>query len=398
MENFLDALEAFARRPKIITLAAIICVFLVFVQGWFGLFSQDTIIDSYSYYFAAQAINSGLNPYDDEQLVSLGHESGIKGVEPYLYPPLLAGVWRGFMFLSPHGAHRVFMIFNALLLGLALYLLAKIIQPVRHPHALLLLFILFQPLNGPAVTSLRIGQINIVLLVLMLLALYYHLQSSDALSALSLCLAILIKLTPALLLIYFIFFYRRRWSYVSWSIFWAIILVDATFLLAPPATWLQFLHSSSAGLPHKAEFSIWGWLQIHALTNQFIAQYKVIFYFLVSLPLLFMAIISIRNRPEEERPIYSFSLLLMLSLLLSPLTWHHHYLFYLLPGFYLLSYHWGKSHLLRTTIYLSLAIAILIRLPGTYHMIRPLGTLVAIILSLDLIPAPESRKTLLTPR
>jgi len=406
VKKLLDALEALAARRWVLPLAAVFSMSLVFVQARFHLFSRDVIVDSYSYYFAARAISQGLNPYDGDLLERMGQQEYLKPLErfgtqenvyPYLYPPVLAAYWRVFTLLPPLTAHRAVVLMNALLLGVVLWLIAKIVRPARHPHALLLIFILFQAVNGAAVTSTRAGQVNILLLVFMLVSLYSHLKEKDSLSALFLVLAILIKITPALLLAYFVLFYHRRWEYVGWALLWTFVVVGSSFWLAPPVNWLYFFQASSAGPPLGAQFSIWGWLSIHGETNAFLYHNKGWLYLGIAVPLLILGLWSIKNTPESERPVYAFAQLMMLSLLLSPLTWHHHYIFFMLPGYYLFAYHWGKGRRFLTVIFGVLLFLVVFRFPGSLHMIRPIATLLTAILAFrfgrllpEATPAPAS--------
>lgn len=395
MKSILDALEIIARKRWVLPAAVVLSIALIYIQARFHLLSADFIVDDYSYYFAARAINLGSNPYDAELLERMGEQEYLKPLErfpyqdnvyPYLYPPLLAGIWRIFTLLPPLTAHRLFLILNALFLGLVFWLMARLVKSDRHPHALCLLFLLLQAINGAAITTLRAGQINIVLMALMLATLYWHLGGKDALSALALTLAILIKVVPAILLLYFLIFYPGRWRYLGWMVLWTVALVGVSMVLAPPVTWLHFFETLRLGPPLGSQFSIWGWLKIHSESSNFLQQNKAWLFVSFAAGLLALALLSIRNTRSQERPLYAFSQLMMLSLLLSPLTWHHHYLFYLLPGYYLIASHWSEQHRIMSLIFALLFLLVVLRLPGDYHMARPIGTLLTVLFAARLIP------------
>jgi alpha-1,2-mannosyltransferase len=371
MSKLMDGLERFAGKPRALTVVGVICILLVFLQGWFNPFYQGNVYDSYSYYYAAQAINEGKNPYDRQLLTVMGWQDNIEIVYPYLYPPLLAGLWRPLTALPPRAAHKSTVIINTLLLALVLVMVFKLVAPKSHPHALKLLFLLFLPLNIGVEMTLRQGQVNPLVMLGIIGCLYFHLKDKNALAALFLAIAIMLKLTPALLLLYFIPFYRRRWPFLGWLVIWSVVLVLISFVLTSPYYWLEFITSSQAGPPFRNFDSFWGTLDLAGKFHPIFGSLKIVLYLIISLPLLVISYISIRNHPEKERPVYAFSLLVLLSLFLSPLTWPHHYFLALLPYFYFPARYWGENRNREFAWYVILVFIALINVPKA--MVLPLG-------------------------
>jgi hypothetical protein len=74
-------------------------------------------------------------------------------------------------------------------------------------------------------------------------------------------------------------------------------------------------------------------------------------------------------------------MLTLLSLLVSPLTWHHHYVFYTLPGFYLLACNWNRRNRTMVAVSALLTIMVLLRTPGSLRFLRPIGTFLTMLLA-----------------
>ena len=165
-----------------------------------------------------------------------------------------------------------------------------------------------------------------------------------------------------------------------------ILLIAASLPLAPPYTWSDFLQGTIGGLPLKAPYSIWGWLQLHTLPVTYLENNKPLIYLLICLPLTILTALSIRNREVLERPLYAFAMLNMLSLLIAPLTWHQHYYIWILPGLYFASYHWARQDRVRSCLWAFLIFIVLTRVPEPLLMLRPAGTLFAMLLELRLTP------------
>ena len=66
-------------------------------------------------------------------------------------------------------------------------------------------------------------------------------------------------------------------------------------------------------------------------------------------------------------------------LLLSPLTWQHHYLFFLLPGYAWTTRAWAEDRRLVAAVLAGLTGLVLLRLPGDWLLIRPVATLAAFL-------------------
>jgi hypothetical protein len=380
----MDPLDAFARRPKVLLIIGAVVVLAIFLQGYFSLFSTDTIVDTYVYYFGAKAMALGLNLYDAELLDQMGKKAGVNEVYLYWHTPFSAAFFVPLLYFPPQTVHRLLMCWNAALLGLLFYLIYILVRPQRHAHALFALFLLIQIINGPAVTTLRIGQSNFLILILMLGCLYAHLRGKDSLSALPLAAAILIKITPGILLLYFLLFYARRWRYLGWIGLWMVVLIVATLPWAPPRYWLDYLPYALHGPQIQAPYSIWGWLETHRSIYPFLESARVWIYLALALPFTAITLLSMARIPAAHRASYSLAVLILLSLLVSPLTWHHHFLFALFPLYYFLAGHWDRGEVFHCLILGLLCFIVLARAPHAYLIARSLG--VAALLLLEIIP------------
>jgi hypothetical protein len=364
LDQLLNILERYARKPVVFILVCGLTLLWLFKAGWAPVSNPLNVFDSYSYYYAAKAVSQGANPYDNEILKALGKtEGGFKDIYPYLYPPLLAGFWRPLTALSPLQAHKALIIANVLLIGLNFFLLYKIVRPQRHPHALFLSFLLFQPLNFTLVMTIKLGQINPLVMLLVLACLYFHLKGRETSSVVALALAILLKLTPGILLLYFLLFYPRRWLYLAKLVAATAGIVLISFLAAPPVDWLYFIQNTISGPPYRTIGSFWGQLAILSQISSFLDSVKVWIYLALSLVLLTASINSLRRTEASQRPFYAFSLLILLTIFLSPLTWYHHYYFCLLTFFYLPVYFWDRGMSSEFMAYVTMVFLMLVYIP-----------------------------------
>ena len=303
----------------------------------------EGFIDFAPYYKGAAALARGLDPYALAVTDRLGEELGVtegKGMR-YLYPPffglvaaplallpypLAKAAWHGLGLASLAGA--VLLLPGALLAapaawerGLVLFLAASFL---------------------PVVETLRLGQVNLLLLLLLVLALRESVRGRDGRAGLAVGLAAAIKVTPALLLPLFLL--RRRWKGLAIGVGAAAGLTLLGFLLAPAGSWGSFARSV---LPWYANGHSWAanqspqgfLLRLLAGSSSPIAPdpsetatrtAAVLARILAAgfLAATFLALARRRSAPLPEQ----FGLLLATLPLVTAIAWVHH-LALLLPAF-----------------------------------------------------------------
>ena len=389
--DFLDRLDALVARRAARALILFAALAGVYVQAHTFFLSESHEVDSYSYWFAARVIARHGNPYDPTVLVAATSGEELRLVQgdprppfvyPYVYPPPFAGLWRVFLGLPPARVHRILEVLGTLALGAALLLVERATAARRHGALLFAAFALTLVVNGPAVSSTRLGQVNAPLLAAMAFAVASFRGNRTLRPAVVLAAATLVKLTPALLWFGFGGLTDARGRRFGAAFAAAIaVLVLASLPLAPPIHWAQFWSSLRHGLPWRSEFSLWGWLSIHAERSPVIAAWRIPIYVACAGAALACAWRHQLRLPPGDRALEGAASAMVLGLLLSPLTWQHHFLFFMLPAWAWLARAWAEERAGLALAFAGLAVLVLLRLPGSVLAVRPLAAVTAFVLA-----------------
>ncbi|HLJ80218.1 MAG TPA: glycosyltransferase 87 family protein [Ktedonobacterales bacterium] len=205
------------------------------VLRWLGVAVQILLepnggFDFISYYAAALALrdNPAANIYGLHalQVAALAHHAPYPGTL-YMYPPLLAVALIPLTWLPPDTALHLWAVFNLLLwlacLVLIARLLRRLLRAARPAHLgrrfdadarlFVVAIVAFLALTyDPLAAGIGLGQINVVICFLVLLALELELHGRPGLAGAALALASLLKVYPLLLLAYYAL--RGRWRVV----------------------------------------------------------------------------------------------------------------------------------------------------------------------------------------
>ena len=193
---------------------ALLLANVILFAGWIAyIVASDKPIDFYVYYLAAFGFTRGIDIYSMQgyrqagsDWAALAREAGVQHhTFPYRYPPLTAEIAWPLTLLGPRPAAVAWLIASAAAFILSAYLLARLTderwgKPVA--LALLLLFV-------PALTTLRAGQINALLLLSMCAGLYFLVQRRAVATGIAVAVAGMLKLVPFAFLGYL--FWRRQW-------------------------------------------------------------------------------------------------------------------------------------------------------------------------------------------
>lgn len=322
--------------------------------------------DFHDYYTASQLFYGQKDLYNIESIETLREEikledifkpenfkklEALKGnVGTYIYPPLFAFLLIPLGWLSyPTGA-TIFILVNFICLLASLFLITKLIS-IKHPFSVLFftLAINYRYLESHVSNN----QVAFILILLMLLAVYVK---NDALSGILLSLAIIIKITPAIFLFYFL--YKRQFKRFAY-----------TFLFAGIWTLLPSIYSHEYNL-----HSLGNWYELvlnNAMKNPAFRSWKnnqsliatIAKYFMVGADPLNQALFAMPFISLGAKTItylfYFFSLLIgipflyrlksgfkdaelisilfILSVIFSGISWVHSFVVLLFPIAYLIS-------------------------------------------------------------
>jgi len=312
-------------------------------------FLWDWNTDSPSYYTAALGLRAGINIYDDGQFQALADQRFGKSmtIYPYIYPPLLAQISLPLTALPLSSYFYVMYAMNILLTFFGLYLLIDLLElrardsilPALFPFALLLS-------NEAVLTTIHHGQVNVAVFDVILLALVFQKKEKPLPVAFFLSLAVFLKIYPILFVLPLVFSKRiKALAYFAGS---CGALLTASVFVSGPSPWADFGRSTIQLFLKKADSPFTRAFQNHlgnVSLKGFLAQafpraglpeslLSPAFVVLAAVLVGSVFVLPRRNSAHADRNSVS-SLLFILTVLLAPITWSHHYVILLFPAAYL---------------------------------------------------------------
>ena len=183
------------------------------------------------YYQAAVNLRRGDDIYADSALFRESVESGRfdymadDTVWPYAYPPLLAILLLPLSHLPYTWASGLWTAATLAALGAAMWLMVRALGPVTPPRLALALLLLYR--YRPAVVALRLGQIDILILLLLAGVFYSLVRDRWWLAGVLLGLAVGLKFFAGVLIAYL--FWKRRWRSAMIAGATAAVLLAGSF-------------------------------------------------------------------------------------------------------------------------------------------------------------------------
>lgn len=301
--------------------------------------------DFASFYYASKAASRGGNMYDSKYLDSLAARDQVANhVLPYLYPPFIAIVAKSLGSLYPTTAQQVWD-FLAIALFCVVVRFAMLTVPstseamVRRGGLFAAIAALLLVVILPFRTNLDFGQINFLVLFFLSASFYFYFtKRSDIWAGVMLGLAALIKVTPALFVVFFLV--SKRWKALAGFVVGVIGFAAATIALNGTVPWQQFL----------AFLSDMGYAKnvIGGFHPSIIANFSVAGFFMRLMPgeaqlirlltmssliVMFGVLLYHQLKYRSEQTEFTLVLpYLVFMVIASPVTWLHH-LVYLFLGF-----------------------------------------------------------------
>jgi alpha-1,2-mannosyltransferase len=300
------------------------------------------------YYHAAREVMAGGDPYQH----SLGDWT------PYIYPPLLAELIVPLAILPLPVAAYLWFLISAVSMVVAAWMSASLASERERgaPEQRVIESTAWRTaLAGCAVAfvlrfvldTFNLGQVNAVVAALAVAHVYLYARDRKALSAIALVIAVSIKLTPALLLLYHIAKLRLKFAVAC-----AVLLVAVTALSFLPflprgSGAFQTFWSRTVKNEQGYDFAYSGNQSLRGAIARMIdhrSEYTGdegasrepvdLPTILISIALLALAVFAAARARSELAAAAPFFCCLVL---LSPLSWKAHYVILILPAAYLLS-------------------------------------------------------------
>jgi hypothetical protein len=378
-------------------------------------------------YIGALAMREGLNPYDNAVALKLAGRERIPYVGTQLWtmvtnPPTAMLYFAPFTTAPLAIARIAFLAASQIALFATTALTWRLLRPRLHPLIWLGLVLGLVAVLDPFALAFRLGQVDLVIIFALTLAAYRLRNGDDPWAGLAIGVAAGLKLSPGLLVLYLL--WRGHWRALIGTIATAGIIGLASLSLAGTATWQYYLtyrlpdllagsslfnNLSAPGLvlrvfmgPELAQ------TMLDAQPSIAVARVLTITSVLAILGVTAWAI-GRRNRSGGAF-VLEFSLVLVVILLISGVSWPH-YLCWLLPLLGIaVSYQW-PSRAGHWTIFLAaLGLAIASIPIDVYHglfgdifdrsitllSVRTIGLLMlllALVESVRATPRTEDRST-----
>jgi alpha-1,2-mannosyltransferase len=287
------------------------------------------------YYYAAREVVAGRDPYQR----SIGEWT------PYLYPPLLAELLVPLALLPLPLAAYVWFVINAVSIGAAAWMSAVLAtQAAARSDAwrAVLAVCALSVILRFVLDNFNLGQVNLVVAGFAVAHVYLYARNRKLLSAIALVLAVSIKLTPALLLVYHVAKLRLKFAAGCIALLAAVTLASfLPFGTSGVDAFRTFAHRTlnneqGFDFAYSGNQSLRG--AVARLTAHVDGQERRSTVDAVTLAIsvvaLFMAIFgSVMDQSELGAAAPLFCCLVLLS----PLSWKAHLVVLILPAAYLLS-------------------------------------------------------------
>ena len=274
-----------------------------------------------------------------------GDELGIARQHYYIYPPFFALLAAPLSLLPFPAARLVWLGADLLLLGLfvRLYLVWRRADGTSpSPLELALIAVTLGLEFLPLIWALAIGQTSLLILALLAGAILCVKRRHEAAAGALLGVATAIKLTPALLLAYFLV--RGRPRVALWGLATSVFCTLSAALALGPAATLRFftvaVPAMSGGTAYFLNQSLTGFFD-RLVTSGDVTQVALSTSRLTkglatagSLCLAAFTYHCLRRRPGRPDGLdldLEVSAVMLLTLVLSPISWTHHYLVILIP-------------------------------------------------------------------
>ncbi|MBM3129825.1 MAG: DUF2029 domain-containing protein [Chloroflexi bacterium] len=205
---------------RLLALSLWVTVFFVLVPMYLYLCLLDPLdytrgglggADFKSYYVASRLLLENADIYDEQNqarvIASLGL---VNDFSYYIYPPLLAISILPLALLPVELAAGIWSLLNYVFLILCIVVLVRVFHLDRRFGEFLPLAIIGGMLFAPVIYSMRMGQINILLLCLIVIAFAFSESGHECIAGLVLALASMLKVMPVALLIYLVWRGRFR--------------------------------------------------------------------------------------------------------------------------------------------------------------------------------------------
>jgi alpha-1,2-mannosyltransferase len=334
------------KTKKILVILLLLSIYIPYLDNNGKSLIDKQAWDFPSFYYAGWlTFDKGLTPYNPTNWAMAENQTtGI--IYAFLSPPPSLPIFRSLNLLSYENAKVLLLVLNQLLILLCLYVFFFKILKLNFINYFFVFGAVYLFSFNPIISTLHSGQINLVILALLVLTwLLLKDKKHPALVALPLALAIILKLYPALFLIYFLI--KKQYKVLFWTLGFLLVAVLVTYPMLPAGTWQDWLQNVAfAGYGSMVRGQLPTAVNnqgINAFTARLFLDHADKFRALIPsntaarfAPVLLSAIVGLvtfaviylrsKKRPEDRLD-DEISLILVTMFLVAPISWDYHLTF-----------------------------------------------------------------------
>jgi len=250
-------------------------------------------------------------------------------VAPYSYPPIAAVVAIPLLAMPLSAERWLWMLVQLASLGVVAYVSAAAIRRRRPDMATVVAVLLFAGVVAtlPMRSSLRDGQVNAVLLCLIVCDVLVERPRWPR--GLLVGIAAAIKLTPALVIVYWLLTDRRRPALHAVYTFAALTAVG--FLTFPRLSfdfWAHHVTSPSEGIALDATDN----QSLRGVAERLTSEHAVLLWVLTALVIAIVGLLLARAQWRRDDDVAGLAIVLLTAVLVSPIGWIHYGVVFILVG------------------------------------------------------------------
>ena len=286
-----------------------------------------------------------------------GNPYAQKFFDYYNYPPAATLFFYPLTLLPINTSEFIFTGLSIISLFITIWLLCKLTTRKLTFHFSLLTFYLFLRFS-PTRLTLTLGQINLIVLLLIILSFYWYTKKRQIPAGVSLALAFIFKFTPAILLLFFLL--RKQFKLIS-AFLITVLMINllAVLVFGWPITQFYYFKVLPSLLNQTGFYTMQRTYMNQSFTALlgrlgFFDTYHTLIKLAFTLPLLWFL-----SRRRHDFTTYALFLSFM-TIFLPTFSWQHHYVF-LIPSLFLLGI---RSLALGIVSYLLLNFTISAAFPG----------------------------------
>lgn len=306
-------------------LAAFLAITAIIVLG--RVFSLGYYPDFSSYYYSPQAMLSHANPY-------LGGENFFT---PFVYPPFVLLFFLPLSFLPFITAEYLWTGISFLCLFLSLMLLGKMKGKAISWTGFVLLASIVCITYFPLKFSLGMGQINILVLLCLVSSIYFLQKKNQNLAGVFLGMSLLLKLFPVLLLFYFLI--KKQFRIFLITLLTVVGGIIITMLVFGTQIHGYFFHTVLPDLLGSWKGDYYNQSLAGVLMRQIPDVFlRVILLRIFSIILALITLGVIVYNKKKNMQTLEIGFLITVSLLVNTFSWQHHFVWLLIPFFFVFTY------------------------------------------------------------